>query len=102
MELEVGRTAGFCDGVNLCIKRLNEAIDNNDKVYCLGEVVHNKDVVSDFENNRNRACGNTWNISITDLYCPFCPCILSRKCKMRWNSRFLMWNSENHMAISFD
>ena len=48
--VEVGKTAGFCGGVSLCVKRLNEAIDNNDKVYCLGEVVHNKDVVSDFEN----------------------------------------------------
>lgn len=47
--VEVGKTAGFCGGVSLCIKRLNEEIDSNDVVYCLGEVVHNKDVVSDFE-----------------------------------------------------
>lgn len=47
--VEVGKTAGFCGGVSLCIKRLNEEIDINDVVYCLGEVVHNKDVVSDFE-----------------------------------------------------
>ena len=48
--VEVGKTAGFCGGVSLCVKRLNEEIDSNDVVYCLGEVVHNKDVVSDFEN----------------------------------------------------
>ena len=47
--VEVGKTAGFCGGVSLCVKRLNEEIDINDVVYCLGEVVHNKDVVSDFE-----------------------------------------------------
>ena len=47
--VEVGKTAGFCGGVSLCIKRLNEEIDSNDVVYCLGEVVHNKDVVSGFE-----------------------------------------------------
>ena len=47
--IEVGKTAGFCGGVSLCIKRLNEEIETNDVVYCLGEVVHNKDVVSDFE-----------------------------------------------------
>ena len=47
--VEVGKTAGFCGGVSLCIKRLNEEIESNDVVYCLGEVVHNKDVVSNFE-----------------------------------------------------
>ena len=47
--IEVGKTAGFCGGVSLCIKRLNEEVNANDVVYCLGEVVHNKDVVSDFE-----------------------------------------------------
>ena len=47
--VEVGKTAGFCGGVSLCVKRLNEEIDINDVVYCLGKVVHNKDVVSDFE-----------------------------------------------------
>lgn len=47
--IEVGKTAGFCGGVSICIKRLNEEIDINDVVYCLGEVVHNKDVVSNFE-----------------------------------------------------
>ena len=47
--VEVGKTAGFCGGVSLCIKRLNEEVNANDVVYCLGEVVHNKDVVSDFE-----------------------------------------------------
>ncbi len=50
--IEVGKTAGFCGGVSLCIKRLNEEINNNDVVYCLGEVVHNKDVVLDFESKR--------------------------------------------------
>lgn len=47
--VEVGKTAGFCGGVSLCIKRLNDEVNVNDVVYCLGEVVHNKDVVSDFE-----------------------------------------------------
>ena len=30
MELEVGRTAGFCDGVNLCIKRLNRELKEHE------------------------------------------------------------------------
>ena len=50
MNLEVGRTAGFCDGVNLCIKRLNKELKEYEVIYCLGEVVHNKDVIDDFVN----------------------------------------------------
>lgn len=48
--IEVGKTAGFCGGVSLCIKRLNEEIKKEEKIYCLGEVVHNSDVVNDFKN----------------------------------------------------
>lgn len=48
--IEVGKTAGFCGGVSLCIKRLNEEILKEEKIYCLGEVVHNGDVVKDFKN----------------------------------------------------
>lgn len=48
--IEVGKTAGFCGGVSLCIKRLNEEILKEEKIYCLGEVVHNSDVVKDFKN----------------------------------------------------
>lgn len=48
--IEVGKTAGFCGGVSLCIKRLNEEILKEEKIYCLGEVVHNSDVVNDFKN----------------------------------------------------
>ncbi len=49
-NIEVGKYAGFCGGVNLCIKTLNEELDkNNEKIYCLGELVHNKDVVNKFK-----------------------------------------------------
>ena len=47
--IEVGKTAGFCGGVSLCIKRLNEEVLKEKVIYCLGEVVHNSDVVNDFK-----------------------------------------------------
>ena len=46
--LKVGINAGFCGGVRLSIKRLNMELKENDVIYCLGEVVHNKDVVNEF------------------------------------------------------
>ena len=35
--VEVGKTAGFCGGVSLCVKRLNEEIDSNDVVLYEGK-----------------------------------------------------------------
>ena len=50
-NIEIGKYAGFCGGVNLCIKTLNEELEkDNEKIYCLGELVHNKDVVNGFKN----------------------------------------------------
>lgn len=50
-NIEIGKYAGFCGGVNLCIKTLNDELEkNNEKIYCLGELVHNKDVVNNFKN----------------------------------------------------
>ena len=49
MEVILGKTAGFCYGVeravNGCIKTLNEFKD----VYCLGEIVHNRQVNLDLK-----------------------------------------------------
>ncbi len=48
-NIEIGKYAGFCGGVNLCIKTLDEEVKkNNEKIYCLGELVHNKEVVNNF------------------------------------------------------
>lgn len=51
MEIIVGKTAGFCYGVKRAvdgsIKQLEENKDK--KTYCLGELVHNKQVVENLE-----------------------------------------------------
>lgn len=41
---------GFCKGVVIAIKSLDDAIKNypNKNIYCMGWIVHNKDVVDEF------------------------------------------------------
>lgn len=50
MKVEVGKHAGFCGGVNLCVKTLINETKSNEQIYCLGEIVHNNDVIMDFKN----------------------------------------------------
>ena len=51
MEIIVGKTAGFCYGVKRAVDGSIEEINKNknQKIYCLGELVHNKQVVSSLE-----------------------------------------------------
>ena len=49
MEVVVGKTAGFCPGVNFAVNKAKEILNKNDKVYCLGEIVHNKNVVKNLQ-----------------------------------------------------
>lgn len=51
MEILVGKTAGFCYGVQRAVDGSINQIkeNNNDTIYCLGELVHNKQVVSELQ-----------------------------------------------------
>lgn len=50
MEILVGKMAGFCYGVNNAVTKTIEYLEkNNKKLYCLGEIVHNKQVVKELE-----------------------------------------------------
>lgn len=50
MEIIVGKTAGFCYGVERAVEGATQEITNaTDKIYCLGEIVHNKQVVKRLE-----------------------------------------------------
>lgn len=49
MEVVVGKYAGFCGGVKLAVKKTEEAVSKNAEIYCLGEVVHNKQVIESLE-----------------------------------------------------
>lgn len=51
MEIIIGKTAGFCYGVKRAVDGAKNLLDENDgKAYCLGEIVHNKDVINSLKN----------------------------------------------------
>jgi (E)-4-hydroxy-3-methyl-but-2-enyl pyrophosphate reductase len=45
MQVLVAQTCGFCLGVKNAIKTAQETLEGKEKVYCLGQIIHNKDVV---------------------------------------------------------
>lgn len=50
MEIIVGKTAGFCYGVKRAVEGAKEEIvKTKGKIYCLGEIVHNKKVIKQLE-----------------------------------------------------
>lgn len=50
MRIIVGKESGFCFGVKRAVDGVKEDVKNLDKLYCLGEIVHNEGVVSELEN----------------------------------------------------
>ncbi len=94
MEIILGKTAGFCYGVQRAVNGAKEEINNVRDIYCLGEIVHNKNVVDNlkkegikFIDNIEEAKGKTiirahgiakevyekakkLNIELKDLTCP--------------------------------
>ncbi len=51
MEIIVGKTAGFCYGVKNAVDNATKELESNEKVCCLGEIVHNSKVVKELEDN---------------------------------------------------
>ncbi len=50
MEIIVGKACGFCAGVNYTIKKAKELLEKtNEKIYCLGEIIHNERVINELE-----------------------------------------------------
>lgn len=50
MELIVGQTAGFCYGVKRAVEGAKKELgETQDKVYCLGDLVHNRQVVDELK-----------------------------------------------------
>ena len=46
MNIIVGKNAGFCFGVKRAVEGSLNEITNNKKIYCLGELVHNNEVIN--------------------------------------------------------
>lgn len=49
MEVIVGKTSGFCFGVDNAVKGAQKVIRDNGSVYCLGEIIHNEQVIKSLE-----------------------------------------------------
>lgn len=49
MEIILGRTSGFCFGVKNAIDSAEKELKINNNLYCLGEIVHNEEVIKDLE-----------------------------------------------------
>lgn len=49
MEVIVGQYAGFCGGVKSAVDKTEKAVNQNSGIYCLGEVVHNRQVIENLE-----------------------------------------------------
>lgn len=47
MKINVAKSAGFCFGVKRALRIASEAAKSKEKVYMLGDIVHNEDVASD-------------------------------------------------------
>ncbi|MCK4921859.1 MAG: 4-hydroxy-3-methylbut-2-enyl diphosphate reductase [Bacteroidales bacterium] len=46
MNIEIEKSSGFCFGVSKVIQMAEEILDKGDKLYCLGEIVHNEEEVN--------------------------------------------------------
>lgn len=51
MEVILGKTAGFCFGVENAVKNTEEELSKNKDVYALGELTHNRQVMYKLEEN---------------------------------------------------
>ena len=49
MEIIIGKTAGFCFGVANAVNKTKEQLKDKKKVFCLGELVHNKQVTGELK-----------------------------------------------------
>lgn len=45
MNIILGKNSGFCNGVKYTINETEKILKENNKVYCLGQIVHNEEVI---------------------------------------------------------
>lgn len=49
MEIIIGKSAGFCGGIIAAVTRAKKELESTSKLYCLGELTHNKEVLNELE-----------------------------------------------------
>ena len=48
MDINIAKTAGFCFGVQRAVDTVYKEIKENKKIYTLGPIIHNEQVVNEF------------------------------------------------------
>lgn len=126
MEIIVGKTSGFCFGVENAVTCAEKClIDNKEKVYCLGEIIHNEQVIESLEKmgmiTVNNICeipdgqnvifrahgesknvyalANSKNLNILDFTCPKVRAIHIKVEKEKQNSFIIIIGKRNHPEI---
>lgn len=51
MEIILGKTAGFCNGITRAVETAKEELKNTENIDCLGDLLHNKQVLSKLKAN---------------------------------------------------
>ena len=46
MEIILGKTAGFCNGITRAVEKAEEELQKVDKIDCLGDLLHNSQVLN--------------------------------------------------------
>ena len=49
MEIIIAKNAGFCFGVKRAVDMVEKALEQGEKVYCLGSLIHNQQVIEKLE-----------------------------------------------------
>ena len=57
MEVVVGKYAGFCPGVNFTVSKAEEFLEK-ENLYCLGEIIHNEQVIKRLEEKGMKTVSN--------------------------------------------
>lgn len=52
MEVVLGNTSGFCYGVKRAVEGAEKELEENENLCCLGEIVHNKQVIDELKTKR--------------------------------------------------
>lgn len=51
MEIILGKTAGFCNGITRAVETAKEELKNTENIECLGDLLHNEQVLSKLKEN---------------------------------------------------
>ena len=51
IDITIAKNAGFCFGVKRAIDKVQELLNNNIKLYCIGDIIHNEYVVNKLKSN---------------------------------------------------